>query len=79
VIILKKKSRLKKLSGDGMSVDYPITNFFNNFFEKIDNKDKITNITQGPFISREFEFIKDRTNPEWALQSSYKEKEKREK
>lgn len=70
-LYFKKKSRLKKLAYDGgygfSGGVAPI--LVGNPMELIQNKDKITDKTYGPNISKEWLFEKPIDNMEWNLQS----------
>ena len=65
------KSRLKKnIISEYDSSGVPLGIVFPNFQDKIIDKDKITDITYGPSISREWLFEKPIDNPEWALKQN---------
>lgn len=69
---MKKKSRLKKIADQVM--DFPFGILTNDPLSKVENE-KIINKTYTTTIkSKEWEFQKDRDNPEWFLQQSAKNK-----
>lgn len=65
---MKKQSRLRK-NVEGYS--YPAGILFRDFDKKIVDKDKIEDITYGPSISREFDFMEPKDNSEWSMRSNF--------
>lgn len=66
------KSRLRKNTASEVTPENSVVPYgliFKDIDQKIVDKDKITDITYGPSISREWLFEQPIDNPEWALQS----------
>lgn len=70
-------SRLKRnhiANGYSDPGGYAVSIIIPDIDKKINQKDKINDISYGPNISREWEYDKPIDNPEWGLQTSFTKK-----
>ena len=72
LIIVKKKSRLKKIADQVM--DFPFGILTNDPLSKIENDKILKHMYTNTIKSKEWEFQKDRDNSEWSLQQNSSKK-----